>query len=414
MQVMDGHSLVGIHEALRQCDSLELELRSSLDARHVRALRQAVQRNSRISTVNFHLHNRWEEMSSRMVVAELVTTVAALPNLKEVVVAGNYAPMPAITTLLNHTSQLQHLILHRFRNLKDCDTQVLVDLCKALQRHKALKTLSFKPQLENTACEPKEIALLQMLMEALAESPVLREVELQTNLEYLSGPPLVKLCNSTTLTKLELTPKGGVGVDGLQALARNTSIQELRVSCQMSERCCAAASLLLNANTTLRSLILNVPQRGMNYEESSQRFTQAIADVLRTNTTLCDLRVPFGSLHPTVPVLTTFVDMLHDNCTLQTLEVFSDMSRVQRANHEDIENMPSGTAKSALLLGKRIQYYTLLNRIGRGALLSGGPSRGHWVDKIIEYSYSIDILFFVLRTNPTLCKALENNCMELD
>lgn len=414
MEVSDS-DLGGIPEALRQCErkcldvSLELELRASLDVRHVRALKLAIQRNKQITIVKFHLRGGWDEISStnRAIVAELVTAVAPLPNLRELVVIGNFVPISAIITLLAQASQLQCLRLQGIRNLKACDTQVLVDFCRALQRHMALRSLTFKPQVESR-CEPKESSLLQLLLEALAESPVLQEVEIETNVKYLSGPPLVQVCNSSTLLKLELRPQDGVGVDGLQALARNTSIQILLVCCQLSEPGSSAVGLLLRTNSALRKLTVLFPEHANN-DDNLQSLMQPIADALRANTTLSDLRMPFGGkTNPCLSILQIFAGVLGENYALQTLEIFQDMSRVQHANYDDIGKMRDKITKEALLLGKRIMYYTMLNSSGRGRLLSTGTNRSQWVDKLVEFSYSLDHLYFFLRTNPTLCSEIES------
>ncbi|CAB9522483.1 expressed unknown protein [Seminavis robusta] len=419
MEVFDRENLGGIPYALRQCErmslnvSLELELRASLEEQRVRELKEAIQKNDRITTVKFNLHGQWEEIPplNRQAVAALVNAVERLPNLTELVIAGDFAPIPAITSLLLCATRLKTMRLEQFRNLKSCDTQVLKALCDAVRAHRSLQNLTLQPRIASSSsarCEPQEEYLIRLLVEALADGPALVYCNLETNVHVLTGPSVVQLCRSRSLTKLELCPRGEVGVDVLEALAVNSHLKELVVTCTFSEQSTAAVTQLLHTNTSLSTLTLisnsSTTINQASHTEAIDASLLLIAEALRTNTTLSHMTVPSGNPLPTIRTLQAFVSVFETNFTLHTLEVFHDMTKIQRICFEEIDRIKDETAKTALMLGKRIEYYTLLNRSGRGDLLGNATvHRDQWVDKLVEFSYSVDRLYFFLRTNPTLC-----------
>jgi hypothetical protein len=415
MEVFERNNLGGIPYALRQCErrrldvSLELELWASLDDKSIQELKEAIQANERITAVKFNLHGQWEDIHpvNRQAVALLVQSVERLPNLTELAIAGDFVPVTAVTSLLKSARRLRTLRLGQFRNLKSCDTQVLRALCHALRRHKKLKSFTLQPHMETTRCEPQEEALLSFLLDALAEGPALEYLTIETNTSILSGLSLVKVCRMSSLTKLELCPRSDVGVDGLEALANNTHLQELVLSSSLSERSTAAIIQLLNTNTTITSLTImskSASDAKVLVDNIFEPSLMMIAEALWSNTTLTHMAIPSGNPLPGMRVLKAFVGVIETNFTLQTLQVFHDMTPIQRITYEELDTMKDETAKIALQLGKRIEYYSLLNRSGRGQLLrSGGVDRQQWVEKLVEFSYCVDRLFFFLRTNPSLC-----------
>lgn len=414
MEVFERNNLGGISYALRQCErkrlnvSLELELWASLDDKGIRELKEAIRANERITTVKFHLRGQWEEISplNRQAVAVLLQAVERLPNLTELDISGDFVPVPAVTNLLQCVRRLRTLRLGKFRNLKSCDTQVLRALCHALRRHEKLKSLTLQPHMETTRCEPMEETLLAFLLDALADGPALEHLTIATNAPTLSGPSLVKVCRMSSLTKLELCPRRDVGVDGLEALANSPHLQELVLSSSLSEQSTAAIIQLLNTNTTITSLTI-MPKSGSEAKVLVDMFEPSlvrIAEALRANTTLTHMTIPSGNPLPGMRVLQAFVSVIETNFTLHTLQVFHDMTPIQRMTHEELDNVKDETAKMALQLGKQVEYYSLLNRSGRGKLLgSESVDREQWLEKLVEFSYCVDRLFFFLRTNPALC-----------
>jgi hypothetical protein len=416
MEVFEGNNLGGIPYALRQCGrknlnvSLELELWASLDDKGVKELKEAIRANERIATVKFHLRGPWEEIRplNREAVAALVQAVERLPNLTELAIAGDFVPVPAVTSLLQCARRLRILRLSKFRNLKSCDTKVLRALCQALRRHKKLKSLTLQPHMETTRCEPQEQTLVEFLLDALAEGPALEYLTIESNAPILCGPSLVRVCRMSSLTKLELRPRIDVGVDGLDALANNTHLQELALGSSLSERSTAAIVQIMNTNTTITSLtiICKSTLRGEGLVDMVEPSLVRIAEALRANTTLTYMAIPSGNPLPGIRVLQAFVSVIETNFTLHSLQVFHDMTPIQRMTYEELDSMKDETAKMVLYLGKRVEYYSLLNRSGRGKLLGNEcVDRDQWVEKLVEFSYCVDRLFFFLRTNPALCSS---------
>jgi hypothetical protein len=414
MEVFERNNLGGIPYALRQCErrrlnvSLELELGASLDDKGIQELKEAIQANERITTVKFNLHGQWEDTRplNRQAVAVLVQAVERLPNLTELSIAGDFVPVPAVTSLLKSARRLRKLRIGQFRNLKSCDTQVLRSLCHALRRHKMLKSLTLQPHMETTRCEPQEETLLSFLLNSLAEGPALECLTIETNTSILSGPSLVKVCRMASLAKLELCPRSDVGVDGLEALANNKHLRELVLSSSLSERSTAAIIQLLHTNTTITSLTImsKSASEAKVHGDMCETSLVLISEALRANTTLTHMAIPSGNPLPGIRVLKAFVSVIETNFTLHTLQVFHDMTPIQRITYEELDNMEDETAKMALQLGKRVEHYALLNRSGRGELLgSEGVDRQQWVEKLVEFSYCVDRLYFFLRTNPSLC-----------
>jgi len=412
-RVFDNESLGEIPRALQVCDqkcldvSLELELRGSLDSDKVHALQAAVQQNDRITNVKLQLKGAWEEVSSanRIAVANIIDTACHLPNLKEFVIVGDFVPLPAISNLLRHSVTLQTLKLEQLRNLRSCDTGVIVDFCSAIRRHGALKFFSLHPHISDSS-EPQEDALVNLLLESLAGIPTLEHIAIVTNTKSFAGEPLVELCHSATLVKLELNPRGEVSLNGLEALAKNQSIQELLVTCTYSDHSSAALFQLIQSNATLKTLTV-VYHEAWRDDDSYDQYVLPLAQALKTNTTLSGVKFLMGtSNYPSIPILKAFLEMIKTNYVLHDLELFGDESRVQWTCYEELQAMKDERAKEAILLGKRIRYFTILNRSGRGGLLQNpteSANRIQWVEKLVEYSYSIDHIYFFLRTNPALC-----------
>ena len=147
-------------------------------------------------------------------------------------------------------------------------------------------------------------------------------------------------------------------------------------------------------------------------DNSYEQYILPLAGALSTNSTLSHVKISTGKAYPTERVLQAMVSIFRTNFTLQNLEVFEHMSRVQCTSYKEIENLQDGNEKRALLLGKRIQYYTMLNCSGRGALLGNAASpigRQPWIEKLVEFSYSLDHVYFFLQTNPTLCSTANSS-----
>ena len=414
-------------ETLRHCElkqidvCLELELlgSSSLRTSHVESLQRAVRTNAqRITTVKFHLHgDDWLRMSSvnGIVLSQLVETVSRLPSLKDLTIVGGFVPLPAVTNLLllkNSQSSnssiknnnLQTLRLEKFRNVRTYDTSVLIAFSQALRHSRALQSFSFVPHVA-PALEVQEDLLSGSLFEALASLPNLKEVKIVSNTNTMADPPLKALCNSTILTRLELDPQRGIGADIIDTLVQSTTVQELLLRCSYNDPSSKALARLIQSNSTVTKLTLLFHESWRD-DNGYEPFILPLAGSLKTNSTLSYVKLSMGQGYPTNTILQAMLSAFRTNFTLHSLELFEQAPRVQCMSYEDIEKLPEGNEKTALLLGKRIQYYTMMNCSGRGALLEQtacAAGREQWIKKLLEFSYSLDHVYYFLRLNPTLC-----------
>lgn len=434
MQVFDNQSLGSMPETLRHCElrqidvCLELELlgSSSLRTSHVEALHRAVMTNAqRITTVKFHLHgDDWLRMSSvnRTVVSQLAANVSRLPCLKELIIIGGFVPLPAVTNLLllknsqssennAKNNNLQALKLEKFRNMRTYDTNVLLAFSRALRQSRDLKSFSFAPHVA-AGLEVREDPFLGSLFEALASLPILKEVKVVSNANTMAGPSLKALCNLTTLTRLELDPQKGIGVDVVNTLVKSTTIQEVLLSCAYNDPSSKALARLIESNSTVTKLTLLFHESWRD-DNTNEPYILPLARALSTNSSLSHVKIYFGRRYPTNTILQAMLSIFRTNFTLLNLELSEHASRAQNMSYEDIERLPEGNEKTALLLCKRIQYYTMMNCSGRGALLEQtacAAGRQQWIRKLLEFSYSLDHVYYFLRLNPTLCstRVLDN------
>jgi hypothetical protein len=237
---------------------------------------------------------------------------------------------------------------------------------------------------------------MSLLFGALVEIPTLRKVCIESNSTSLSGGPLVDLF-SANLIRLRVDAQGEIAVDALRAASTNRRIQELLMSCGSTSDYTAALTDLIEQNQTLTKLTL-IYHEGL----SSEGHIVQIARALRGNTTLVHVSIQPGDL--SISVLETFVETARCNYSLHRLNVFDDETMITKTTLQEIENTKDKEEKAALMLGKKIEFYTMLNRSGRGILLGNKKlSKAQWLGKLGEVSYSLDCLFFFLQVNPTLC-----------
>lgn len=179
------------------------------------------------------------------------------------------------------------------------------------------------------------------------------------------------------------------------ALQDNTSLTELRLSCQLEAAGSLAIANCMRRNANIDVLIIHntgttqdSDSAGSSLDISSSsldtraisgsRFAE-IAHALRSNQSLKTF--PLQGTRLTIPVQNTFLDMLRQNYTLNIISLLDLTS--------ELEN--------------EMDMYTLLNRSGRGRLFIEGSSRREWIDTMAIVSEDLDCLFYLLSTRSSLC-----------
>jgi hypothetical protein len=409
MAMVDHDNLQEVAKALQQCQctslniSLELHARGSIEDPCADSLRKAIKANRTINAVRFHLHGDLEEFNNdtRNATNDLVQAFADLPNLKELVVDCEYCPIAAATTLLNKARGLEKLDLTNVRNLA-ASAPFLGSFWESLENHSTLMRFHLHTHPRSRGAQDRRH--VDSLLTALSRAPAsLKEVDISMpDIENLTGQPLRTFCASNRFKRLKLVVRGEVGAEGVHALARrNASIQCLTLSCTRTQENTDAIKQLLQRNQTIRNLTLvyhDTETTTSRNNMKDDKFIIEIAQELRTISTLTDFRILAGKL--SIGALRAFVETIKSNYSLHHFDFHEKSDK--RMSFDAISSMEEGEEKEAFLLWKEIDYYAKLNRNGRGQLL-GGDSREQWVAKLIDVNYSIDCLFFFLRSNPILC-----------
>ena len=397
-----GSNLGDATDALRLCQGnaleviLELDIQDLSNGPSIYALREAIEWNTTLRNVHITLHGLLEDINERdrATFGSIVEAAASLPDLKRLVLASQFIPMPAITSVLQCARGLLKIELRHFKNLSSFERDKRAAFCESLRHHPTLRSFSFHPFINHYV--PQEHLFMSLLFGALVEIPTLRKVCIESNSTSLSGGPLVDLC-SANLIRLRVDVQGEIAVDAVRAASKNRHIQELLMSCGSTDNYTAVLTDLIEQNQTLTKLTL-IYHEGL----SSEDHVVQIARALRGNTTLVRVSIQPGDL--SISVLETFVETARCNFSLHSLNVFDDENMIKKITLQEIEHTKDKEEKAALMLGKKIEFYTMLNRSGRGILLGNKKlSKAQWTDKLGEVSYILDCLFFFLQVNPTLC-----------
>ena len=257
----------------------------------------------------------------------------------------------------------------------------------------------------DTAC----YAFSRLVGTSLAQLPALQWVELtgqdQRSLGELTPESLESLCQSPSLTKLTLDHvelKDRHIVAMASALETSTTIEELKITCELGRTGCTALAQLLFVNTTslnnftlqLSDLTDKVPvpelEDTLNNDDNQQQHPQndAIYEVAQALESNHSLQYFSLSGHATISKASVeaFATLLRANTTLLHCEI-------------DLPNAPSLSDD----LQQEAELMLKLNELGRKQLLQEQASRHQWVMTLWEVRRNLDGLYYILSRNPTLC-----------
>jgi hypothetical protein len=162
-------------------------------------------------------------------------------------------------------------------------------------------------------------------------------------------------------------------------LGNNHRLKRLNMSCHLGALGCKLLSLMLQRNSTLEKLKLEVD----NTMTSDVDLVE-IARGLAMNSTLNYFRI-------------------------SGLLGFIDMKQTEMAFENSLERNVTLMAFSILKIHTpKLELHLKLNRAGRGLWLQQGPAseRDPWVKALAGCNGDIDCLFYIISANPAICMPL--------
>ena len=266
----------------------------------------------------------------------------------------------------------------------------------AFQNHSSLKELFVSGWLS----EETRIAMTQdALARSIASSRSLETVSYQPSFTFggITDVTVGMLCTLPALhtlhiSKCNLTDRNVVAM--AVALQDNRALIELNLCCRLGAPGSQAIANCLRSNNTLEALIIHntsFSTESDTTDSSVDSITSPceavvldshmaeIGNALKANTSLKTLAMHGPRLSHQSQ--TTFVDVLRENYSLQTLSLV--------ALHSDLRD--------------EVEMYTQLNRCGRAKLFRQGTSNQEWIHTMTLVSDNLNCIFYLLSKRPSLC-----------
>ncbi|CAB9512104.1 expressed unknown protein [Seminavis robusta] len=280
--------------------------------------------------------------------------------------------------------------------------QEFVEFSKALERCQQLRTVKLRCGwiVLDLTCKEYHRGCLESLLVALAKLPRLQQFQLANPWPIDdTGTALVQLCCRPSLQTLSL----GVQVEPImqilaQAMREGTSqLKQLTfVSKWKGDDEDNLLSDIVRYGRSLEKLHMFLNPQNKRHLSLNQ-FLQALGGhttlascAIMLNPNIVKRGMRLSLLCPST--VDSILTMLEQNTTLTEFKIEGDNNAFS----------PRQQAKMDL--------YIKLNQLGRGALLSGSSSnnnettRATWVDTLIANKNDLDVLFYFVLVNPTLCE----------
>ncbi|CAB9524606.1 expressed unknown protein [Seminavis robusta] len=366
------------------CMRLELEGSSDLVK-----LAKLMRQNKSVTDVDVCVHHTFTQTPRLDTLSFLERIGYSLKRLRKLEFypgTGNYNVVP-ITTLgaaLRLATKLEVLYVYHLE--LSGDNQDFRMFAKNLQRCQSLKEVCFIDcQISSSDTEqptnPQENTyLFDPIAHVLGSLPSLQVAAIWANdLGQLTPQSLEKICGSSSIERLMIL---GFEVDDqqasviFQALARNQRLRRLNLSCHLGAQACRRLSQMLQNNTTLEKIKLDVENT-----VKSRKDMVEIAGGLALNPTLNYFR-------------------LAGQCSIGRKEV------VEKAFESALERNLSLTAFTLLDSGihtPKMEFFLKLNRSDRRSLQQReSMERGPWIKALAASGGDIDCIFYFLSANPSL------------
>lgn len=342
--------------------------------------------------------------------------IGCLPNLQRLDITGFHphtVSASCLVVLLQEAKKLSHLRLDCIQittttRRRRIDEEDVNDNDNDNHNHQneqemqeLVTVLAQLPSLEEVVlvnCNDDETSTSEYLAKGLAQSPILKVVEIidtrsnsggnitnengsETEGGCRSGSSLAALCSSTSLKILRLRGLRFLCDSHITRLAQqleqnqSTSVlEELNIMCGIGSTAVYAICQMLRTNTKLQMLGLNCVEKGEHAKE--------IAQALKDNSSLKTLHLYFreGNVKE---IQYHFETLLTTN------------------NNYTLETIRGGWTNAT------INFYLDLNKSGRKQLLNNGytASREQWIDFITAQSDVPSTAMYLLLQNPSLCRS---------
>jgi hypothetical protein len=365
-------------------NSIRIELEGDSD---LKAVAQTLIQNSTVTDVEICIHHTFSQtprLDAALFLGCIGCTLRGLRKLEFYPGTGNYNvyQIEALGSALRLATELEILYVYHLELSGDNDK--FYSFARQLQLCETLKEVCFidcqidyRGETEN---QSSHISAFDPVIEALGKLPALQVAAIWFNeLGGLSTQALTSVCESTTIERLmilgfDINDERASTVFG--ALCSNHCLKRLNLSCRLGASGCKLLSLLLQSNSTLAKLKLEVDNT-MTSDVDLVEVSRGLA----INSTLNYFRI--SGLLGTV-----------------------DMKQIELAFEQSLEKNVTLTAFSILKISTpKLELYLKLNRIGRGLWLRQGAASGRdsWVKALTASNEDIECLFYIISTNPAIC-----------
>ena len=392
--VPDVESDASIRPAMMPLSVFELSLDASSD---IAGLTIAVQSlSAAVKEIRVDIYSsfasRWEEDT----VPNLFSALGLVPKLLKIEFYGlrifpYKIPIAMVERTLSRAVHLEDFCLVGV-NLSADQPDEFTEFSETLRRHPAMKAFSLDNCRRSDAFHGS--TLDEAIVRVLVQIPTLEKVVIRAMEARMWGiiscASVGLLCSSSTLKSLELcvfsNDDDSVMAEMAKSLIRakdQSQLTELSVSGSLGGMVGAEAiSEMLSINTSLKSLELHLRSRSEDDESGIIQISYALAK----NKTLASFQLHGATAHScgSWDARKAYLRMLQTNYSLHDSVLIFHPTFLRPDN----------------------EYYSKLNRFGRGRLLENSNiGRDEWVDTLIKVRDDLDCIYYFLKAQPSLCSS---------